>query len=91
VDSGERLMKRAAMHALDPRSPSIIGASGSVCLEKDGGAALLKIDAFVRASMKDAVYQNVICFSATDLVACSCTCKSISRDKCNGRIRDSNT
>jgi hypothetical protein len=76
VDGGERLMKRAAMHALDPRSPSIIGASGSVCLEKDGGATLLKIDAFVRASMKDAVYQNVICFSATDLVACSCTCKS---------------
>jgi hypothetical protein len=74
IDSGERLMTRASRHATDPRSPSILSATGEITFLN--GETCILIDTKVQASMKTDQYRSRVCFSDKNLVSNSCECKS---------------
>lgn len=71
-DTGYRLLERACRHAHDTKGPELCQATGAVVDYQ--GKTCLKIDATIRASMKDQVYRTCIVISDCDLVACGCTC-----------------
>lgn len=74
VHSGERLCKRSLRHAMDPATPDILNAD--LCLAKYGDKVCAIIDHKVKPSMKPRLYATISAFSATDLIATSCDCKS---------------
>jgi hypothetical protein len=74
LDGGERLMKRANRHSMDPRCPSVLSNTGAI--RKIDGAVCLEIRGGMSASMKKDVYDTRVCITIDSLVACSCTCKA---------------
>ncbi len=75
LDGGERLMRRAPRHALDPRRPNFLLAKGSIIadrLEGEKKRLSLQLDSRVRASMKDAEYRNTVAFTRDKLLWCHC-------------------
>ena len=76
IDGGYRLMKRANRHAMDPRCPSLLNASGAICFRDGISKPYMQIDTSVRASMKADFYKTKVCFSVDDLLCCGCECRS---------------
>jgi len=74
ADDGIRVLKRAVRHAVDPKTPTLLNASGKVCKHEDTVALL--ISSAVHASMKDNNYHATVAFSEKDLLAASCECDS---------------
>jgi hypothetical protein len=68
------LAKRTFKHSIDPQTKNIIKSAGYVV--NYSGAATLLVHHQVIASMKQQSYKVSACFSAKNLVACSCTCKA---------------
>eukprot|EP00956_Cyclotella_meneghiniana_P043052 scaffold251008_cov83-Cyclotella_meneghiniana.AAC.1 len=77
-DSGYRLIERCVRHGHDPRMPSMFNNTAEV-VQLDDGSLGLVIKSFVPASMKKEVYRTTVAFSAQDLLAVECNCKSGSK------------
>jgi len=87
VHTGERLCKRAIRHAMDPACPDII--EGTVSLGVHNNKVCLIVSDKVLASMRKRVYNVTSAFSAEDLIASSCDCKSgTSKDDNQVGLRD---
>ena len=71
-DSGERLMKRANRHAMDPKRMPLINCNGRI--EKVKGHLCIIVHDKIVASMKKIHHKTTIALCAGGLFACSCNC-----------------
>ena len=74
VDGGQRLMKRANRHAVDPRSPQLLDATAAI--KTFESKTCIEITTNAQASMKDDVYTNIAAFGNNSLLYCECLCKA---------------
>jgi hypothetical protein len=70
---GFRLLKRCVRHAMDSLAIDIRGAK--VTVVKEDVMVSLIIEHSVRASMKQEIYDVVVCFNVNSILACQCSCK----------------
>ena len=78
VDSGYRLLERCVRHGHDPRMPSMFDNTAQVIQLVDGSLGFV-IESQVPASMKKNVYNTTVAYTADDLLAVRCNCKSGSK------------
>ena len=73
MDSGFRLLRRCARHAMDSNARDLINTDGKLFKTSDGlvGIAIKNV---VPASMKNTEYDTYAAFTARDLLACKCSC-----------------
>ena len=72
-DTGFRLLRRCARHAMDCNARSLINTDAKIFQRKDGSVGIL-LQNKVPASMKDKTYNTYAAFTAKDLVSCKCSC-----------------
>ena len=73
-DSGYRLLRRCARHAMDPRTKCLTGTEGKIFSTEDGSIGML-LSSVIPASMKKDEYNTSVAFTAKDLLSCQCSCK----------------
>jgi hypothetical protein len=84
IDSGYRL-ERCARHGLDPRMDSMFDNTASIVQLEDGSLGLY-VNSKVPASMKKDVYDVSVVHTATDLLACECSCNCKIGSKGDDRV-----
>lgn len=73
ADSGFRLLRRCARHAMDTKAKNLIDTDAKLFKTKEGKAGIL-LQNKVQASMKSTAYNTYAAFTATELIACKCSC-----------------
>ena len=74
VISGERLLRRCIRHSLDPKTPSILRAHGSVF--QHCGEVGFAIRHQISPSFKDGMYSVTSAFTASSFLAAECNCEA---------------
>lgn len=76
ADSGQRLLKRCARHACDPRTPSLFDESFKLFKSHSGKIGIILTGVIPASMEKETKYNPKIAFTSDTIEACSCDCKA---------------